>query len=248
LAADKALKLDDDLAEAHTALALYEEQYAWNWEGAEREFKRAISANPNYATAHQWYGEFLGFMGRTEESIGEVEKAVQLDPLSLSTNTARAFPYLAARQYDRAIEKLEQALEMEADFPLALYYLGRSYAGGARYKEAVVQYKKAIVASGKSTYFISALVYALAKGGQKTEADKAFAQLIEISKERPVSRYVLARSLAALGNKERALDELEKAFKERDSLMIVMRIDQNFDEIRDELRFQEIMRKMNLSH
>lgn len=87
-----------------------------------------------------------------------------------------------------------------------------------------------------------------AKGGQKPEAEKAFAEISEISKKRPVSRYVLARSLAALGNKEKALDELEKAFQERDSLMIVMKIDQNFDEIRDELRFQEILRKMNLAN
>ncbi len=247
-AAEKALSLDENLAEAHTALALYKEQYAWDWEGAELEFKRAISVNPNYATAHQWYGEFLAFMGRTEESVSEVEKAVELDPLSLSTNTARAFPYLAARQYDQAIEKLKLALELENDFSLALYYLGRSYAGTARHKEAVVQYQKAIAGSGRSTYFISALIYALAKGGQKAEAEKAFAEISEISKRRPVSRYVLARSLAALGNNEKALDELEKAFQERDSLMIVMRIDQNFDEIRDELRFKEILRKMNLAN
>lgn len=153
-----------------------------------------------------------------------------------------------ARQYDPAIEKLKLALELENDFALALYYLGRSYAGTARYKEAVVQYQKAIAGSGRSTYFISALIYALAKGGQEAEAEKAFAEIADISKKRPVSRYVLARSLSALGNEERALDELEKAFQERDSLMIVMKSDQNFDEIRDNFRFQEILRNMNLAN
>jgi TolB-like protein/DNA-binding winged helix-turn-helix (wHTH) protein/Tfp pilus assembly protein PilF len=245
LAAERALNLDENLAEAHTALAMYKEQYEYNWEGAEIEFKKAISANPSYATAHQWYGEFLAFMGRTEESIVQVEKAFKLDPLSLSTNTARAFPYLAARQYDKAIEELNLALELEKDFPIALYYLGRSYDGKGLYKESIAQHQKAIASSGKSTYFISALIYALAKNGQKTEAQKAFSEVSEIAKRQTVSKYVLARCYAGLGEKEKALDKLEKAFQERDSLMIVMKIEQIFDEIRDEPRFQELLNKMN---
>lgn len=245
-AAEKALSLDENLAEAHTALAMYKEQYEYDWKGAEIEFKRAISVNPGYATAHQWYGEFLAFTGRTEESIAEVEKAFELDPLSLSTNTARAFPYLAARLYDRAIEKLKMALELDKDFPLALYYLGRSYDGKGLYKESIAEYQKAINASGRGTYFISALIYALAKDGQKAEAEKAFAEISEIAGKQTVSRYVLARSLAALGEKEKALAELEKGFQERDSLMIVMNIEQIFDEIRPEPRFQELLKKMNL--
>lgn len=243
-AAEKALSLDANLAEAHTALALYKEQYEWDWEGAEREFQRAISANPNYATAHQWYGEFLAFMGRTEESIAEVEKAAELDPLSLSTNTARAFPYLAARLYDQAIEKLKPAMELEEDFPLALYYLGRSYDGKGLYKESVAEYKKAIAGSGGSTFFASAMIYALEKGGQKAEAEKVFAEISEIEIKQPISRYVLARSLAALDQKEKALDALEKAFQERDGLLIVLKIDQNFDQMRDELRFRALLKKM----
>lgn len=245
-AAEKALSLDENLAEAHTALAMYKEQYEYDWEGAEREFKRAIFVNPSYATAHQWYGEFLAFTGRTEESIAEVEKAFELDPLSLSTNTARAFPYLAARQYDQAIEKLKLALELDKDFPLALYYLGRCYDGKKLYKKSIPEYRKAIAESGRGTYFISALIYALSKDGQKAEAEKAFAEISAIAEKQNVSRYVMARSLAALGEKEKALDELEKGFAERDSLMIVMNIEQIFDEIRDEPRFQEILKKMRL--
>lgn len=243
-AAERALSLDDNLAEAHTALALIKEQHEWDWAGAETEFRRAIAANPNYATAHQWYGEFLAFMGRTPEGIVEVEKAVELDPLSLSTNTARAFPYLAARQFDRAIEKTKPALELEEAFPLARYYLGRSYDGVGRHKEAVAEYQKAIATSGRSTFFASAMIFALVKSGQRAEAEKAFAEIQELSQKEPISRYVLARSLAALGKKEQAFAELEKAFQDRDGLLIVVKIDQNLDEIRDDPRYQALLKKM----
>ena len=243
-AAEKALSMDENIAEARTALAVYREQYEWDWEGADVEFKRAISANPSYSTAHQWYGEFLAFMGRTEESIAEVETAVELDPLSLSANTARAFPYLAARQYDRVIEKLQPALELDEDFPLALYYLGRSYDGKEMYKESIVQYQKAIAASGGSAFFSSAAIYAFVKSGQKAAAERTYSEISARAGNQPVSRYILARSLAALGEKEKALDELEKALQEHDPLMIIIKIDQNLDEIRNESRFQEILKKM----
>lgn len=244
--AEKALSLDENLAEARTALAMYKAQYEWDWEDTELEFKRAIAVNPGYAPAHQSYGEFLAFMGKTEESIAEVEMAVELDPLSLSTNTARAFPYLAARRYDEAIEKLKQALELEADFPQALYYLGRSYAGKGLYKESIAEYQKAIQYSGGSTFFTSALIYSLAKNGQKKEAEKAFAEISESAKSQPISRYVFARSLAALGQQGRALDELEKAFQERDGFLLVLKVDPNFDQMRDELRFQALLKRMRL--
>lgn len=246
IAAEKALSLDENLAEARAALALYKEQYEYDWEGAETEFKRAISSNPSYATAHQWFGEFLAFLGRTGEAITETEKAVELDPLSLSTNTARAFPYLAARDYDQAIEKLKPALELNKDFPLALYYYGRSLDGKGDYKNAIIEYQKAVEFSGRSTYFMSALINALVKNNQRTEAEKSFTEIKKIAGQQPVSKYVLARSFTALGKKEKALDELEKAYSERDSLMIVMKIDHGFDELRNEPRFQEILKRMRL--
>ena len=243
-AAEKALTLDEHLGEAHAALALYREQYEWNWDEAEREFQKAISANENYATAHQWYGEFLAFRGRTSESIAEVERAAQLDPLSLSTNTARAFPYLADRRYNDAIEKLQTALELDDDFPQALYYLARSYEGIGQFDKAIATYEKAITASGRSTYFVSAMIYSLVKNGQRVKAEQTLGQVLEINRTEPVSRYVLARSLAALGEKQKAFAALDAAFQNRDSLLAVVRIDPNFDEMRDEPRFQELLKKI----
>ena len=243
-AAEKALSLDQNLAEAHAALALYKEQYEWNWEESEVEFKRAISANENYATAHQWYGEFLAFRGRTAESITETERAVELDPLSLSTNTARAFPYMADRRYEEALEKLKPALELDSDFPQALYYLGRSYEGIGQYKEAIATYEKAIAVSGRSSFFVSAMIYSLVKNGQRPKAERTLNEVLEIEKTEPISRYVLARSLAALGKKEKALEALNEAYQNRDALLAVVRIDPNFDEMRNEPRFQELLKKI----
>lgn len=246
IAAEKALSLDKDLAEARTALASYKQQYEWDWEGAETEFRRAIAANPNYATARQWYGEFLAFRGRIDESIVEIERSVELDPLSLSTNTALAFPYMTSGQYDLAIGKLKVALELDEKFPLALYYLGRCYAGKGQYKEAAAEYEKAMAASGESSFFASSRIYALVKSGQKKEAEKAFANITGSERKEPISRYIVARSHAALGNKEKAFEELDKAFQTRDSLLMILKVDQNFNGLLDEPYVQELLKQMRL--
>jgi DNA-binding winged helix-turn-helix (wHTH) protein/TolB-like protein/Tfp pilus assembly protein PilF len=245
-AAVTALSLDEDLVGARTALAMYKAQNDWDWEGADREFKRAVATNPSYATAHQTYGEFLGFIGRTEESIAQIEKAFELDPLSLSTNTARAFPYMVAGRFDESIEKLKPALELEPNFPLALYYLGRSYEGKGMYKEAIVEYQKAIQNSGGSTFFISASIRALVKSGERKEGEKRLSDLLRSSQNQPISTYVLARAYASLGEREKALAKLEQAFNERDGLMHVIKVDPNFEDFRGEPRFQAILGEMNL--
>ena len=243
-AAEKALSLDQNLAEPHAALAMYKQLYEWDWEGAENEFKLAIAANPNYATAHQWYGEFLSSMGRFDESIVEVEKAVELDPLSLSTNAARAVPYLAAGKYAVGIEKLKPALELDPNFSLALLYLGRGYSGLGNHKEAIAQYQKSARNNGGSPYFTTSLINSYAKAGQKKEAEERLQGLIKLSEKHPVSNYVLARGFAGLGHKEKAYEKLERALEQRDGLLIILKTDLNFDEMRNESRFQEILRKM----
>lgn len=135
---------------------------------------------------------------------------------------------------------------MEANFPLALFYLGRSYTGKGLYKESIAEYQKAIQNSGGSTFFSSAMIYSLAKNGQQKEAEKKLDELLKLAENQSISTYVLARGFAALGNKEKALEKLEKAHQERDGLMHVIKVDPNFYEIRDELRFQAILKKMRL--
>lgn len=248
-AAQKALSLDATLAEPHAALALYKQLYEWDWEGAEAEFRLAIAANPNYATAHQWYGEFLSSMGRFDESMVEVEKAADLDPLSLSANSATAVPYLASGRYAEAIEKLRPAWELDQYFPLAVLYMGRAHDGLGNHKEALAQYHKIVKSSGGGgPYFATALINSYARDGQKKEAEKQLNGLIKLAERMPVSNYVLARGYAPLGYKEKALEKLEKALEERDGLLTILTTDRNFEGIRDEPRFQEILKKMNLSN
>lgn len=244
-AAEKALSLDENLAEAHTALGLVRQQYEWNWEAADQEFKKAIAANPNYATAHQWYGEFLAFRGRTDDAVAQIEKALALDPLSLSSNTARAFPYLADRRFDEALVALKPALELDKNFPLALYYLARSQEGVGQYDEAIRTYERAIDASG-STFFKSAMIHSLVKSGQRERASQILQELIVLAKGEPISRYVIARGYAALGEREKALDELDVCYRTRDGLLIVLKIDPNFDEMHSEPRFNELVGKIGL--
>lgn len=247
--AEKALSLDKNLAEPHAALAMYKQLYEWDWEGAETEFKLAIAANPNYATAHQWYGEFLSSMGRYDESIVELEKAVELDPLSISTNTALAQPYLAAGRYAEAIGKLEPALELDPHFSLAVLYMGRAYSGLGDHKEAIAQYRKLAPSRGSGgPYFTSSLINSYAKDGQKREAGEELNGLLELAERTPVSNYVLARAFAPLGHKEKALENLEKAVEQRDGLLIILRTDRNFDDLRGEPRFQKILADMKLNN
>lgn len=246
-AAEKALELDPDLAEPHAALALYEQLYEWDWVGAEREFQLAIAANPSYPTAHQWYGEFLSSLGRFDESIVEVEKAVELDPLSLSTNTARAVPYLASGRFSEAIEKLKPALDLDGGFSLALLYLGRAYAGLGDHKEAIVQYRKSVDRpGGGGPYFTTALINSYSRDGQKEEAERQLAGLLRLAEKIPISNYVLARGFAPLGYREEALAKLEKALEERDGLLIILKTDKNFDDLREDYRFRQVLTRMNL--
>ncbi len=248
-AAEKALSLDENLAEPHAALAMYKQLYEWDWDGAESEFKLAIAANPNYATAHQWYGEFLTSLGRYDESIVELEKAVELDPLSLSTNTALAQPYLALGRYAEAIEKLKPALELDdQNFSLALLYMGRAYDGLGNHKEAIAQYEKNSRKPGdRGPYFTASLINSYAKDGQQKKAEEMLDVLLKLAEKTPVSNYVLARGFAPLGYKEKALEHLEKAVEQRDGLLIILRIDRNFDNVRGEPRFQKILTDMKLN-
>jgi TolB-like protein/DNA-binding winged helix-turn-helix (wHTH) protein/Tfp pilus assembly protein PilF len=250
IAAERALSLDKTLAEPHAALAMYKQLYEWDWAGAEAEFKLAIAANPNYATARQWYGEFLTSMGRYDDSIKELEMAVELDPLSLSTNTARAQPFLASGRYAEAIEKLKPALELDdRNFSLALLYMGRAYDGLRNYKEAIAQYQKNnLKPGGGGPYFTSALINSFAKDGQRKAAEEMLRDLVELDQKTSVSNYVMARAFSALGYKEKALARLEQAVQQRDSLLIILRTDRNFDSLLVEPRFQQILADMKLSN
>lgn len=246
-AAEKALSLDNTLAEAHTVLAYVKEQYDWDWAGAEKEFKRALELNPNYPTAHQYYSEYLAFLGRTEESLTHITRAQELDPNSLVINTELGFPYLCARQYDSALEKFHQALERDPNFPFAIYQTARCYDQKAMFAEAIAQYRKAIALSGGSSVMMARLGYTYARAGRKAEARATLKELFAMSKQRHISPYLIATIYTGLQDNDKAIAWLEKAYEVKDGMLVLLKVDAHLDGLRSDARFHNLMRRIGLA-
>ena len=244
-AATKALELDETLAEAHTSLAVIKGDYEWDWLGAEREFKRAIELNPNYATAHHWYSDYLGIMGRHEEAIAEIKRAQQLDPLSLIINTVAGVRFHWARRYDEAVEQLRKTLEMDPNFAVAHDWLGQVYEQMGQDESAIAEHQKAIRASGGSSQVVAALGHTYAAAGKRNEALRILADLNERRKMAYVSPYDIAVIHVAFGEKDQAFEWLEKAYQERASPIVVLKVDPRLDPLRSDPRFQDLLRRMN---
>jgi serine/threonine-protein kinase len=244
-AAEEAIKLDDSLAEAHSSLALVKFMYEWDWGGAEREFKRAIELDPNYATAHKWYGRYLGDMGRKEESLAEGTRAVALDPLSRAVILEPGCAYMVARQYDRALEEFRNAAKTFPDFPVAHQFLSWACAAKGMYDEALRECETAIALDDNVTLLVQ-LAYVYALTGKRTEAQKLLAELTRDSKKRFASPSDIAVVYGALGDRQRAFDWLEKAYEERDWGLVDLNVYPEFDSLRSDARFSDLLKRMNL--
>jgi len=245
-AAERAIEIDDSLAEAHTALAYVKFYYEWDWPGAEREFKRAIELNPNYATTHQWYGEYLGNMGRQDESFAERQKALRLDPLSPIITSELGFSYLYARKYDQAIEEFRKAAELYPDFSPAHDFLAYAYQQVGRYDEAIAETQKSIALAHDSHDFIG-LARINARSGRRGEAQRLLRDIAEGSKDRYYSSALMATVYVALGDKDRAFEWLEKAYQQRDWGLVQLRVSPDFDSIRNDPRFVDLLNRMSFS-
>src|SRR6201981_820088 len=171
-AVTKALALDDNLAEAHTSLAFILDLYDWDWESAEKEYKRAIALNPGYATAHHWYAWHLIVMGRNSEGIRELRKAESLDPLSLIISADLADALSIAHLYEESVQESRKTLEMDPNFAIAHYELGQALEQKSMLNEAIGEFQRAIELSGGNEVFDANLAYAYATSGQKEEAIK----------------------------------------------------------------------------
>ena len=217
-AAAKALELDDTLAEAHHAQARVKRDN-WDLAGAEREFKRAIELNGNYAEAHHNYSHLLIALGRPAESLSESKRLMEIDPLDLQWNAHLGWYYLRMRQYDQATAKCLGTLEMGENF-WSHYYLGQAYEQISRYEEAIAEFKKAIPLSKGNPEATAALGHAYAVSGQKGEAQRVLEELREYSKHQYVSPDNQALIYAGLGEKSKAIDQLQKAYDERAGQLI----------------------------
>jgi len=244
-AAKRALEIDDTSAEAHTSLGQILLFYDFDFAGSTREFKRAITLNPNYATAHHWYGSGPPTcLGEFDRGIAELKRAQQLDPLSLIINADLGGAFVAARRYDEAITQLRKTIEMDPRFYFAHWNLGEALELKGQLPEAVAEYKKA--AELDEDPFVLALVgQADAKLGQRDEAIKILSQLERLATKRYVANYSFALMHMALGEKAKAIDWFERAYRDRSSPEIVgIKVDPMLDPLHGDPRFEALVQKV----
>ena len=250
-AARRALEIDDTLAEAHTALAYPAFIFGWDFAGAEREFRRAIELNPNYATTHHWYGECLNALGRHEEAIAEMKRAQELDPLSLIVNSNIGLIYVRARRYDQAIEELQKALAMDQSFAPTFYFLMWAYQYKGMFEEAATAYGNYAVLSGdvsqeEAERRATALKEAYRKSGAKGYWQKQLDLWTEDRRQHYVDTYSAARFSARLGDKDQAMAWLQKGYDERVEGMVFLKVEPDFDDLQADPRFRDLVRRVGL--
>jgi serine/threonine protein kinase/tetratricopeptide (TPR) repeat protein len=245
-AALKALAIDDRLGEAHTSLAYVKLHYDWDWSGAEREFKRAIELNPQYATAPHWYSHYLMAMGRTEESLAAAKRALELDPLDLIMNVHLAWHYWLAREYDHQIEQSRKALELDPNYHQGLFFLGLAYEQKGMFAQAIAEHEKATAVSDRSMVMLSALGHAYGLAGRKGEAQRVLTELKELSDRRHFGAYEIAAIYVSLGEKDQAFAWLDRAFQERSSWLTYLKREPRLDSLRGDPRFRELMQRVGL--
>jgi TolB-like protein/DNA-binding winged helix-turn-helix (wHTH) protein/Tfp pilus assembly protein PilF len=244
VAALKSLELDNTLAEAHTSLATVRFNYDWDWNAAASGFRRALELNPSYATAYQRNSLYLMSMGHTSESIAEMNRAHDLDPLSISTNFSLGWRLYMAREYDQAIEQLRNTIDMDPDFVLPHLVLGQAYEQEKMYDQAITELRRAADISQSSPPAVAALARTYAVSGRTTEARKLLDQLMEQSKKRYVSPFYIAIVYAGLGENDQALDWIEKAYKDRSNAIVFAKVDPQLDALRSTPRFQFLLHRL----
>jgi TolB-like protein/DNA-binding winged helix-turn-helix (wHTH) protein/Tfp pilus assembly protein PilF len=244
-AAQRALQLDERLPEAHTALAVIAQTYDWDWPTAEKEYKRAIQLNPNYATAHHWYAECLALQGRFDEAFPQIENARQLDPLSLIIATDYGAILYFSRQYDRAIEQFRGVLEMEPDFPRA-HMLVWAYAQKGLFAEALED-AEAYRRRENAPWSLVMIAYVSGRSGDQARGRLALKQLEQPGRNGPLDTLAFAVAYIGMGENDKALLGLEKAYREHSSSLTALKVDPIYDPLRGEPRFQELVRRIGLA-
>jgi len=245
-AALKALEIDETLAEPHVALAHTKYFYDRDFLGAEREFKRALELNPNYAVAHHWYAIYLMIVGRQRESEAEIRRAHELDPLSLSINTWVGHILARSGQTDQALEQLRKTVEMDPNFILAHFRLGSLYEEKRMYDEAISEFKEVLKLSGGRPLGVAALARAYALAGKRQEAQTSLDELLKLSKQRFVSPASIALIYIALGDKDQAFTWLEKSNELRELNIVRINADPRFDPLRSDPRLNDLVQRIGI--
>jgi tetratricopeptide (TPR) repeat protein len=244
-AATKALELNDNLGEAHASLALCLKAFDWDWKGADRELSRAIKLSPSYATAHQWYAWNLIITGRNNEGIIEMKKAEAIDPLSLIISADVADALIIAHRYDESIRQSRRTIEMDPSFAMAHYQLGQAFVQIRKYKQAAMELQEAIELSRGNPICSSLLAYVYAISGNDREARKILNDLRNGSNRNKSNAANIALIYAGLNDKDQAFAWLQKAYEARFNPSVLLR--PAFDVLRSDPRFQDLLRRLNLS-
>ena len=244
-AALKALELDDGLADAHAALGQTKFVFDWDWPGAEHELERATSLNPSSSNAHFYYGWFLTAMGRSDEAVAETRKALELDPLTPTTNLQLGWVLYYARRHDESIRQLKKTLELAPDLGYANMELGWNYAQKRMYSEAVTECQRAVTLTPEDQVMLGGCgnVYGLA--GRGRDAFTLLGRLKKLSARGYLDPYNVASLYDGLGDNDRTMDWLERAYRERSASLCGIRVELWSDRLRTDPRFQDLLHRMN---
>ncbi len=243
----KALAKDESLADAHVSLAFVKWVYDWDLAGADREFNRALELNPNHAIGHQWYSYYLAAAYRPDEAVSHIKRAQELEgPLSLSINTDVGEIYCWTGQYDKAIEQLNEVMQIEPNFAIARYVLAMTYIQKGLIEDAVVELEAARRLDN-TPRMMSALGYAYGLSGRHAEARKIIDELKALSGQRYVSSFAIATVYAGLGEEDEALRWLEKAYDERSDVMTILHIYPWLNSLRSKPGFVKLQQRVGLS-
>ncbi len=246
-AATRSLEIDPMLAQAHAALADSLALYDWDWAGSERHFKKAIELDANLAYTYVGYGvSYLDPVGRADEAVTQLERAVALEPAAMINNCILTTTYIYARKYDKALAQGRSTYDLDAAFPFAPHWFGFALIANGKYDEAISVARR--VAPDAPFGWLAAVVsgVAYAKEGKRAEAEQQISMLRELANTRYIRPYYIAQIYAALGDKDKAFAELEKSFVERDCYLSRMTVDPFMDPLRDDPRFAGLLKRMGL--
>jgi TolB-like protein/Tfp pilus assembly protein PilF len=244
-AALKALDLDEKLAEAHVSLAVIAQNYDWDWQTADKEFRRAIVLDPNYATGHHWYAEHLAFLGRFDEAFPEIQRARQLDPLSLIIQTDNAVFLYYSRQYDPAIAQFRAILEMEPNFP-RVHILESAYVQKGQFAEALADVENWRRYDPDTFWGRTMEAYINARAGRPAQA-RLILDKLQSRESGPIDPLALVAPYIARGDKDHALVWLDKAVAVHSPGVTALGVDPTYDPLRSDPRFQTLLVRVGLA-
>jgi len=243
-AAQKALSLDDSLAEAYTTLADVQLHYDYDWKAAEQGFRSAIQRNPNYPVAHHWYAVLLALSGRSAESLTQMEHASKLDPASLAITGDMALHYFHAGQYDQTVAQSKKCLELDPNYHMCHVWLASAYVEKSMYTEAIAHFQRAIELQPDNLFAVALLGNAYARSGQPAKAREVIRNLQRLSTRRYVGAANFAIVYCGLGEIDHALEWIERGYQQRDPLLTRMKFHPVTVPLRSDPRFAELVRRV----